>query len=191
MPDSSSGGNSLSIWTHHIRDIKTVKGDKRALAHGAPAAVKISAGMRMGELYTEMAKQKLTVMGGADPNVGVGGWTTGGGHGPLTSVHGLGADNVLEMEVVTPDGEYRVVNEKAFPNLFWAIRGVSWICYFTQRHADYLGWWVDVRSPPVCHSQSIPDDKHPVVRVRLQYDRRFRKFLVSRSILSPANPSNQ
>ncbi len=99
-------------------------GDKGGLAHGVPAAVKTSAGMRMGELYTEMAKQKLTVMGGADPNVGVGGWTTGGGHGPLTSVYGMGADQVLEMEVVTADGEYRVVNEKAFPNLFWAIRGV-------------------------------------------------------------------
>lgn len=104
-----------------------MKGDKRALAHGASAAVKISAGMRMGEVYTEMAKQKLIVMGGADPNVGVGGWTTGGGHGPLTSIHGLGADNVLEMEIVTADGEYRVVNEKAFPNLFWAIRGVGQI----------------------------------------------------------------
>ena len=126
-PDRSSGGNSLSIWTHHIRGIKTLKGDRRALAHGAPAAVKVSAGMRMSELYTEMAKEKLTVMGGADPNVGVGGWTTGGGHGPLTSIHGLGADNVLEMEVVTADSQYRVVNEKAFPNLFWAMRGVRQI----------------------------------------------------------------
>jgi FAD/FMN-containing dehydrogenase len=120
----SSGGNSLSIRTHNIRGIETMKGDKRALAHGAPAAVKISAGMRMFELYTEMAKQKLTVMGGADLNVGIMGWTTGAGHGPLTSIYGMGADQVLEMEVVTPDGEYRVVNEKTFPNLFWAIRGV-------------------------------------------------------------------
>ena len=102
-----------------------MKRDPRALAHGAPAAVKISAGVRMGELYTEMAKQKLTVMGGADPNVGVGGWTTGAGHGPLTSIYGLGADQVLEMEVVTADGEYHVVSEKSFPNLFWAIRGVG------------------------------------------------------------------
>lgn len=108
-----------------MRGIETMKGDKRALAHGAPAAVKISAGERMIELYTEMVKQNLTVMGGADPHVGIGGWTTGGGHGPLTSVYGLGADQVLEMEVVTPDGEYRVVNEKCYPDLFWAIRGVS------------------------------------------------------------------
>ena len=104
-----------------------MKDDKRALAHGASAAVKIAAGLRMGEVYTEMAKQRLIVMGGADPNVGIGGWTTGGGHGPLTSIHGLGADNVLEMEIVTADGEYRIVNEKAFPNLFWATRGVGQI----------------------------------------------------------------
>jgi FAD/FMN-containing dehydrogenase len=121
---SSSGGNSLSIWTHHIRGIKTIKGDKRALTHGAVAAVKISAGMRMFELYAEMAKQNLTVMGGADGHVGIGGWISAAGHGPLTSIYGLGADQVLEMEVVTADGEYRVVNENSFPNLFWAMRGV-------------------------------------------------------------------
>ena len=102
-----------------------MKGDKRALSYGAPAAVKIHAGMRMFELYTEMAKQKLTAMGGADPHVGIGGWVTGAGHGPLTSIYGLGADQVIEMEVVTADGEYRVVNEKTYPDLFWAIRGVS------------------------------------------------------------------
>ncbi len=79
----------------------------------------------MFELYAEMAKQKLTVMGGADGHVGIGGWVSAGGHGPLTSIHGLGADQVLEMEVVTADGEYRIVNENSFPNLFWAMRGVS------------------------------------------------------------------
>jgi FAD/FMN-containing dehydrogenase len=120
----SSGGNSLSIWTHYIRGIKTFKGDKRALAYGAVASVKISAGMRMFELYTAMATERLTVMGGADMNVGIGGWISGAGHGPLTSVYGLGADQVLEMEVVTADGHYRIVNEKSFPNLFWAMRGV-------------------------------------------------------------------
>ena len=130
-----------------------MKGDDRALSHGAPAAVKISAGMRMFELYTEMAKQKLTVMGGADLNVGIGGWITGGGHGPLTSVYGMGADQVLELEVVTADGEYRVVNEKTFPNLFWAIRGVCQISSLVELVLIRLRVAVQL-SASSCQSQS-------------------------------------
>jgi FAD/FMN-containing dehydrogenase len=121
----SAGSNSLSIWTHYMKGIKIMRGDKRAAAHGAPAAVKLAAGTRGIDVLNAMAKERLTVMAGADPHVGVGGWTTGAGHGPLTSVYGLGADQVLEMEVVTADGEYRVVNEKIYPDLFWAIRGVG------------------------------------------------------------------
>ena len=48
---------------------------------------------------------------------------TGGAHSPISSWYGMGADQVLEMEVVTADGEYRIINEKAYPELFWAMRG--------------------------------------------------------------------
>lgn len=102
-----------------------MRGDNSALAHGAPAAVKLSAGTRVTDVINAMVDEQLTVMTGADPHVGIMGWTTNGGHGPLTSVYGLGADQVLEMEVVTADGEHRVVNEQTYPDLFWALRGVS------------------------------------------------------------------
>jgi hypothetical protein len=32
-------------------------------------------------------------------------------------------EQVLELQVVTPDGEIRIVNEKSNPDLFWALRG--------------------------------------------------------------------
>jgi hypothetical protein len=41
----------------------------------------------------------------------------------MSSVYGLGVDNVLEFQVVTADGQLKVANEKANPDLFWALRG--------------------------------------------------------------------
>jgi hypothetical protein len=122
-PGRSSGPESLSIWTHQLRGIEVTLGNARAVKHGASAAVKIFAGMRWGEIYAAVAQYNLTIVGGGDLDVGIGGWTMGGGHSPLSSRYGLGADQVLEMEVVTADGEYRVINEAAYPDLFWAMRG--------------------------------------------------------------------
>ena len=85
----------------------------------------IAAGQRWGEVYKEVAKHNMTVVGGADPNVGLGGWLTGGGHSPISSKYGLGVDNVLEMEIVTPKGDVVVANGCENSDLFWAMRGVS------------------------------------------------------------------
>jgi hypothetical protein len=55
--------------------------------------------------------------------VGVMGWFTGGGHGPLSSDYGMGADNVLEATVLLPSGELVTTNACQYPDLFYAIRG--------------------------------------------------------------------
>jgi hypothetical protein len=47
----------------------------------------------------------------------------GGGHGPYTSVYGLGCDNVLEFQVVLTDGKIVNANEASYPDLFAAMRG--------------------------------------------------------------------
>lgn len=67
----------------------------------------------------------LTPIGGADPHVGIGGWILGGGHGPLTGKYGMGADQVVEMRVVTADGTVTTVSPQCKHELFWALRGVS------------------------------------------------------------------
>ena len=78
----------------------------------------------MGEILQAAADNNVTVVTGSDPTVGIGGWLTGGGHGPVTSRFGLGADQVIEMEVVTADGSYLVINNDQNQDLFWAMRGV-------------------------------------------------------------------
>jgi len=122
-PGHSAGAGSLSIWTHLLRGINVTRHASLAAKHDAVASVKLGAGMVWGDIYTEMAKANLTVIGGADPHVGVGGWTQGSGHGPISSYYGLGADQVLEMEVITADGEHRIINSASYSDLFWAMRG--------------------------------------------------------------------
>ena len=79
----------------------------------------------MVDVYRFAAENNLTIVGGADPHVGIGGWISYGGHGPVSAYYGLGADQVLEMDIVTADGVLRTVNETSDADLFWALRGVS------------------------------------------------------------------
>src|ERR1700742_1351913 len=103
-------------------------GDDLARRYGGVASVQIAAGMRFGEIYEAVAAYNLSIVGGADPNVGIGGWVTGGGHSPISSVYGLGVGQVLEMDVVTANGTRLTINENSYPDLFWAMRGVSANC---------------------------------------------------------------
>ena len=61
--------------------------------------------------------------GGVVSTTGVAGLTLGGGLGWLMGRHGLAIDNVTQIEVVTADGEARLVDEESEPDLFWALRG--------------------------------------------------------------------
>ena len=61
--------------------------------------------------------------GGVVSTTGVAGLTLGGGLGWLMGRHGLAIDNVTQIEVVTADGEARLVDAESDPDLFWALRG--------------------------------------------------------------------
>ena len=52
-----------------------------------------------------------------------GGYTQGGGHTPLGALHGMGADQVISLGVVTADGKYLTASASENSDLFWAIRG--------------------------------------------------------------------
>jgi FAD/FMN-containing dehydrogenase len=82
------------------------------------------AAVEMQSLVDEAAEEGLAPMAGSSPNVGVVGFTLGGGISPvLGRTHGYAADHVLAAEIVTADGEVRTVDAVTEPDLFWAIRG--------------------------------------------------------------------
>lgn len=123
----SNAPNSLSIWTHHLRDVKTHDSfhPSRCKATIEGTAVTVGAGMQMWDLYNKLDTLGQTLVGGGGKTVSVGGYATGAGHSLLSARYGLAADNVLEMEVVTPKGELVIANECQNKDLFWAMRGVS------------------------------------------------------------------
>jgi FAD/FMN-containing dehydrogenase len=118
---------SLSIWVHHFDSIEfhddefQLAGSDTVISGGA---VTVGGGATMYNLYKATDKRGSVVVGGGCRTVSVGGFVPGGGHGLLTTDFGLAADNVLQVEVVTPDGEILIANEDQNSDLFWAIRGV-------------------------------------------------------------------
>jgi FAD/FMN-containing dehydrogenase len=67
------------------------------------------------------AEHGLAALHGSSGGVGVAGYTLGGGIGWLAREHGLAANAVTAIDVVTADGEQRRV--EAGDDLFWALRG--------------------------------------------------------------------
>lgn len=79
----------------------------------------------MGGVYEALATYSLTIVGGSCETVSLGGYLTGGGYGALTPWLGLGVDQILEVEVLLPNGSVVVGNACQNKDLFWASRGVS------------------------------------------------------------------
>ena len=118
----SVGKGSLSIWTHKLKNVQFLKSYKYNTYTGP--AFKLGAGIQAWELYAAAKAAGVTVVGGEGRTVGVmGGYILGGGHSPLSSIYGMGADQVLSMEVVTADGRFVTASATSNPDLFFALCG--------------------------------------------------------------------
>lgn len=118
----SAGAGSLSIWTHHFKELAFLP-DYSSSEYTGPA-IKAGVGIQGYELYAAADKLGVVGMGGECPTVGVtGGWLQGGGHSPVSSLWGMGADQALGFEVVTSDGQFVTANKDTNADLYWALRG--------------------------------------------------------------------
>lgn len=84
---------------------------------------RVGAGVRWQQVLDAAAVHGLGALAGSAPHVGVVGYTTGGGIGPVARTYGFASDRVRAIEVVTGDGVLRRVTAQSEPDLFWAIRG--------------------------------------------------------------------
>ena len=80
-------------------------------------------GVLWGELDRESQAFGLATPGGMISNTGIAGLTLGGGEGWLMGKFGLSVDNVLALDVVTADGQFRRADAENNPDLYWALRG--------------------------------------------------------------------
>ncbi|KAH8179435.1 FAD binding domain-containing protein [Sarocladium implicatum] len=118
----STGANALSIRTHLLKDVKFYASYKDK--HYQGAAFKVGSGVQAEELYAAAHAQGVDIVGGEGKTVGVaGGYILGGGHSPLSSLYGMAADQILSMELVTPQGRFVTASKDSNPDLFWALCG--------------------------------------------------------------------
>jgi FAD/FMN-containing dehydrogenase len=84
---------------------------------------RVGPGARWRDVLAAAAPFGLAPLSGSSPDVGVTGYTLGGGLGWLGRRHGLAADSVLRALVVTADGGLETVSESHNAELFWALKG--------------------------------------------------------------------
>lgn len=131
-----------------------------------------------GALWREVTgaadRHGLAALAGSSPDVGVVGYTLGGGAGWLGRRYGLAANNVEAFEVVTADGRLVHVDAGHETDLFWALRGGGgsfavvtavelWLFPVAEVCAGLL-WWPVEAAPEVLQawqkltSSDLPDE---------------------------------
>jgi FAD binding domain len=84
---------------------------------------RVEAGVLAEELGAAAKEQGRSFLPGTSPNVGVIGYSLGGGLSWLGRKYGWACNRVHSIELVTADGEPRTVDATTDPELFWALRG--------------------------------------------------------------------
>ncbi|KIJ27121.1 hypothetical protein M422DRAFT_271733 [Sphaerobolus stellatus SS14] len=131
--EKSTGHGALSVWTHHLTKTESLVNYKTAKYNGP--AVTAQAGVSVAQIYNEASQHGLATVGYTD------GFLQGGGHGPLSSLYRLAADDILSFQVITTQGDFVTASPSESPDLFFALSGgvISFITlYVSFAHAFNL-----------------------------------------------------
>jgi hypothetical protein len=85
--------------------------------------VRVGGGVTWDPVVAAAAAVGRSVLHGSSPDVGVVGYTLGGGMGWYARQHGLSAHHVVAVELVDARGELVRADAEHHPELFWAVRG--------------------------------------------------------------------
>jgi len=106
--------DALLVDVRELQDVSIDVGARR---------VRAGAGVKWGRIAPQLSEHGLAALHGSSPDVGVAGYSLGGGMGWLGRKHGLQANSVTAIELVTADGRATRVDADHEPDLFWALRG--------------------------------------------------------------------
>jgi UDP-N-acetylenolpyruvoylglucosamine reductase len=132
---------------------------------------RVAAGTIWSDVVDAAVEHGLTALHGSAHDVGVVGYTLGGGVGWLARKYGLASSSLLSAEVVMADGNVVRADPESNPDLFWALKGgggnfgvvtevevalypvtqafAGWLVWPMARAADVLTAWSEwTRSTP-------------------------------------------
>jgi FAD/FMN-containing dehydrogenase len=85
--------------------------------------VRVGAGTKWEKVTPQLSELGLAGLHGSSPDVGIAGYSLGGGIGWLARKHGMQANAVTAIELVTAEGHLVRTDAVREPDLFWALRG--------------------------------------------------------------------
>lgn len=106
--------DTILLRTDRLRDVQ-VDADN--------GLVRVEAGVTWAEAVQAAGARGLALLAGSSPDVGVAGYTLGGGLSWLGRKHGLACNSVEAVEVVTVSSRVVRADRDHEPELFWALRG--------------------------------------------------------------------
>lgn len=106
--------DTLLLKTERMRGVEIDPQARRA---------RVEAGVLGKPLAQAAGEHGLCYLSGTSPDVGVLGYTLGGGFSWMIRKHGLASNSVLAVDLVTADGRHLRTDKHHEPDLFWAVRG--------------------------------------------------------------------
>ncbi len=141
---------------------------------------RVEAGVLWMEVTQAAAEHGLAALAGSSPDVGVVGYSLGGGLSWLARKHGLATNSITAVELVTADGRLVRADADNEPELFWAVRGgggnfgvvtsIDFRLYpITEVYAGWLIWPLE-RATEVLTAwqewtETVPDEMTSVGRL--------------------------
>ena len=119
----STGHNAGPLGSLDDTIIVNVAGLDEITIDAEARRVRVGAGVRWEQVVPELSELGLAALHGSSPDVGIAGYSLGGGMGWLARKHGLQTNSVTAFELVTADGHLVRTDAVHEPDLFWALRG--------------------------------------------------------------------
>lgn len=108
------GEDTLLLKTTRMTGVDVDAGARKA---------RVNAAAKWSDVAHPASADGMAPLLGSSAEVGVVGYTLGGGLGWLGRKHGLACNSVIAAEVVTADGSLVRADQDNEPDLFWALRG--------------------------------------------------------------------
>ncbi|RDW84692.1 hypothetical protein BP6252_02282 [Coleophoma cylindrospora] len=122
-----SGGHAAFAGGSSIQDgilVNLAKLNQVVLSPDQKTA-SVGPGLTWYDVYTKLDPLNVSVVGGREAGVGIGGLTLGGGISYFSGRYGWACDNVNNYEVVLADGSIVNASSTRHSDLYWALRGGS------------------------------------------------------------------